>query len=266
MPITERELLEQYGSAACLGNTALFIGAGLSISAGYPPWSTLLDRSRKQAHIPSGIKDLPLMAEYIQQTIPGGRDVLEGNILAMLVAVDRHPTLGHHWLSKLPIDDVWTTNYDTLLEQVIPEVSVVSSDNDLQDHRRLQRRRIIKMHGSLTVDNPPGWLKSPVITRRDYEEYDIRNPRLWAALRATYLTKSMLFLGFSFTDPYIEVLLRLSRTLLNRGAPEHFTILRSPETPEAKRLHDLQVRDLETSGIAVCEVADYDALEPFSGG
>jgi len=121
----------------------------------------------------------------------------------------------------------------------------------------------MKMHGSLTPFNPPQWQKSPVITRQDYEEYEVRNPRLWAALRATYLTKSLLFLGFSFTDPNIDVLLRLSRTLLQVGAPEHFTVLRRPSDPQALRLHNLQVADLERTGVAVCEVANFDELEPI---
>jgi len=262
MTISSRELLTQYGIVALRGNAAIFVGAGLSISAGYPAWSKLLEQLRSQAEVPSTITDLPLMAEYIEQSIPGGRDALESHLLLALAAVDGHPSQGHRWLSELPIDDIWTTNYDTLLEQSIPGISIVSSDENLQDRRRLQRRRVIKMHGSLTMGVPPRWLIPPVITRQDYEEYDIRNPRLWADLRATYLTKSILFLGFSFTDPNIEVLLRLSRTL-HIGAPEHFTILRAPPTPEEKRLHDLQVRDLERSGIAVCEVADFNELEPF---
>jgi len=262
--ITERELLRLYGSAATAGNAALFVGAGLSLSAGHPTWTDLLAAPRAEAQIPAELDDLPLVAQYYIQTVAGGREALESHILSCLSdSTVTAANAGHRWIAQLPVDDIWTTNYDCLVEQAIGPSSVVASDDDLKERRHLQSHRVMKMHGSLTPSNPPQWRQSPVITRQDYEEYETRNPRLWAALRATYLTKSLLFLGFSFTDPNIDVLLRLSRTLLQVGAPEHFTVLRRPKDKQALRLHDLQVADLERTGVAVCEVSDFDELEPI---
>lgn len=263
MTISERELQRLYGSAATAGNAALFVGAGLSLSAGYPTWTDLLDEPKAEANIPAELDDLPLVAQYYVQTVAGGREALESRILSTLSSASIAESSGHQWLAQLPVDDVWTTNYDCLVERAMEPVSVVASDDDLKERRRLQRRRVMKMHGSLTASNPPEWRQTPVITRQDYEEYELRHPRLWAALRATYLTKSILFLGFSFTDPNIDVLLRLSRTLLQVGAPEHFTVLRRPSDQHALRLHSLQVADLERTGVAVCEVEDFAELEPI---
>lgn len=265
MPITERELLNQYGEAVTAGNAALFIGAGLSLSSGYPSWVDLLEEPRVTANIPDDLKDLPLVAQYFVEGTPGGREALESHILVMLGKVT--PTLapGYSELGRLPVDDIWTTNYDCLTERAIPGISVVASDADLKERRKLRRRRAMKMHGSLTMANPPSWKAPPVITRRDYEEYEGNHPRLWAALRATYLTRSLLFLGFSFTDPNIDVLLRLSRTLLRVGAPEHFTVMRRPSDPDESRLYELQVSDLEKSGVAVHEIGDWKELDPLLG-
>ncbi|SRR6266851_1477498 len=216
MPITERELLAQYGEAATAGNAALFIGAGLSAGAGLPGWSQLLEEPLAQAAIPKSLTDLPLAAEYIVQALPGGRDALEHHILTKLSADPGEPTEGHRCVAELPINDIWTTNYDCLIERALPDATPVFRDTDLLERRRLRPRRIIKMHGSLKLSAPSQWEASPVITRRDYESYEVNHPRIWAALKATYLTKSILFLGFSFTDPNIEILLRLSRSLLGK--------------------------------------------------
>jgi SIR2-like domain len=265
MPISERELLDQYGGAVTAGNAALFIGAGLSLSSGYPGWAELLDGPRSTANIPDDLKDLPLVAQYFVEATPGGRETLEAHILTMLGKVIPTVTPGYAELARLPVDDIWTTNYDCLVEKAIPGISVVASDADLKERRRLGRRRAMKMHGSLTMAQPLGWKAPPVITRRDYEEYEGKYPRLWAALRATYLTRSLLFLGFSFTDPNIDVLLRLSRTLLRVGAPEHFTVMRRPSEPDESRLYELQVADLEKSGVAVHQITEWKELDPLLG-
>lgn len=265
MPITERELLNQYGQAVTAGNAALFIGAGLSLSSGYPSWVELLKEPRAAANIPDDLKDLPLAAQYFVEGTPGGREALEGHILARLGKASATLTSGYRELGRLPVDDIWTTNYDCLTEMAIPDISVVASDADLKERRRLGRRRVMKMHGSLTTQEPPSWKAPPVITRRDYEEYEGKHPRLWAALRATYLTRSLLFLGFSFTDPNIEVLLRLSRTLLQVGAPEHFTVMRRPTEPDDARVYELQVADLEKSGVAVHQIDEWKELDNLLG-
>jgi hypothetical protein len=262
MPIPERELQQLYGSAAAAGNAALFIGAGLSLNAGFPSWNKLLDRPREEAEIPEDLQDLPLVAQYYVQGVPGGKDALESHILKEFSKIQVTSSPGHQWLAKLPVGDIWTTNYDCLIERSMAPISVVASDEDLRE-RGLQRRRVMKMHGSLTPNDPLQWRQPPVITRQDYEEYEARHPRLWAALRATYLTKSFLFLGFSFSDPNIEILLRLSRTLLQVGAPEHFTVLRRPSDPSECRLYELQVADLEKTGVAVCEIEDFAEIEPI---
>jgi hypothetical protein len=262
MPLSERELLDGFGGAAEAGNAALFIGAGMSLNAGYPTWHQLLEKPRADAQIPASLSDLPLVAQYYVQTVPGGREALENHILTRMAETTVHPDEGHALLAELPVDEIWTTNYDPLIEQMIQTKSVVSGDGDLADRRTLNRRRIIKMHGSVSADNKH-WLSRPIITRSDYETYESEHPRLWAALRATYLTKSMLFLGFSFTDPNIDILLRLSRTLLDIGAPEHFTVMRRPTDANDLRLHNLRVSDLEKSGIAVYEVDEFDELNPL---
>jgi hypothetical protein len=262
MPVSQRELIAKFGAAPTGGNAAIFVGAGLSRGRGYPDWKDLLAVPRDQARIPDTIKDLALVAEYYQRNVAGGRDALNMHVLRELEKARAEPGEGHHLLARLPIDDFWTTNYDCLIEEsAAVGLSVVYSESDLA-RRGAGRRRLVKMHGST---NPEGtaWVEKPVLTRSDYEGYEAKHPRMWAALKATYLTRSFLFLGFSFADPNIELLLRLARGLGELTSPEHFTALSRPREPNEIREHDLRVQDLETSGIAVYEIKDYYELNPL---
>lgn len=262
MPISEHLLLQNFGEAALAGNAALFIGAGLSRAAGHVDWNGLLRGPRAAAKIPGALTDLPLVAQYYVQSVPGGREALEQHILQELANADAEPTLGHAEIAKIPVSEIWTTNYDWLIEQSVPDARVIAKDDDLLE-RSVGGTRVTKMHGSLSRGTPVRWASPPVITRKDYEQYEQTHPRIWSALTATYLTRSILFLGFSFTDPNVEVLLRLARTRVNLGGPEHFTVLRRPTSRAELALYDHQVADLEKSGVAVVEIEDFSDLNPL---
>ncbi|MBW8173998.1 SIR2 family protein [Ornithinimicrobium sp. Arc0846-15] len=262
MPINADQLVRHFGQAVESRNSALFAGAGLSTDAGAPGWGELLGNLRAQAGVPSTLDDLPLVAQYIVENQPGGRATLESSILKSLKSATS-PGLGHETIARMPLDEIWTTNYDCLLEGAMPDARVVTSDDDLLDRTTHASRRLIKMHGSVSKDGS-SWEAPPVITRGDYEAYQGKNMRMWSALQATYLTRSTLFVGFSFSDPNIDILLRLSRTMPQKSShAEHFTVLRRPTEETAAKLHNLRVNDLEHSGVAVCEIEDYRDLTPL---
>jgi hypothetical protein len=101
-----------------------------------------------------------------------------------------------------------------------------------------------------------------VITRSDFETYEDQNRRLWALLRASYLSKTLLFLGFSFADANIEILQRLARRHGTAARDRHITVLKTPDgsDPDDLRRHHLKMRDLENSGVRVHEIAEYADL------
>lgn len=261
VPITRAELVETYGQAILSGNAAVFVGAGLSRAAGYPDWGSLLAPMQARCDIPDHA-DLPLVAEYIAlDRGKGGRDALETHILTTMIKIAPEPTSSHRDLRRLDIKEIWTTNYDRLLETAIPDAVVVAGGD--QVHSIATRRRaIIKMHGS--IDARDRWELPPVITRTDYERYELQHPRIWTVLRSSYMSRTMLFLGFSFTDPNIEILLRLARTLGTASADRHIAVMKPPngadDTSEDLRRYRLQAADLENSGVTVCEINDHNEI------
>jgi hypothetical protein len=259
--IDRSELVSIFGGAVDAGVASLFVGAGLSTAAGLPTWKDLLVPLAAEIGVAGEFADLPLLAEYYAQNAPGRRPALENHLRDALSSY-RTPAESHRLIAKLPIDEIWTTNFDPLLETAAPDTSVAAQDNDALDIGT-GRRTIIKMHGSLSLNATPTWTAPPVITRSDFEQYEDTHPRMWALLRASYLTSTMLFLGFSFADPNIDVLLRLARRYGTTAVDRHLTVLRRPSDPAGVRLHEMRVGDLENSGVHVCEISDFSELTPL---
>jgi hypothetical protein len=262
VPIERFDLVEDFGQAVLSGNAALFLGAGLSRDAGLPGWGDLLDPIRQRCNVPEH-HDLPLVAEYIVNDPRGGRQALEDHILAALTSPARRPARSHRLVARLRVPEVWTTNYDELIETAMTtagfNVALAVDEDTIREIASNSARTAIKMHGSIG-GRPPDWVAPPVITRTDYERYEDDHPRMWTVLRASYLSRMMLFLGFSFTDPNVEILLRLARTLGTAAGDRHIAVIKRPDPGEgddARRLHELRTADLQESGVRVCEISDY---------
>jgi hypothetical protein len=258
--VEPHDLVNQFGQAMLDGNASLFVGAGLSMAAGLPSWGAILEPARVEAQLPA-MTDYPLLAEYYVQNTHGGREKLGDLLWDETAAAGAVPTDGHRHIADLPLREIWTTNYDTLLEQVLPESFVAVREEDVQQIGG--RRYVAKMHGSVDPNCRRRWAQPPVISRSDYEEYEDNRPRTWALLRATYMTRVMLFLGFSFTDPNVELLLRLARRSRTANRDRHLTVLKTPTDDQERRLHQLRVIDLERSGIQTCEIDDFRELAPL---
>jgi hypothetical protein len=260
MTISRNELIDEFGSASDLGNAVLFIGAGISCGAGLPNWDELIDEPRKECQIPE-LQDAPMVAEYIENDESYGKRRLERHVLDKIAGVPAGSiecNENHELISRLDVQEIWTTNYDRLLEQACPDAAVVFNDDNLHE-AGTKEKTIIKMHGSISA-NCEQWDSSPVLTRTDYEMYESTNPRLWSFLRGTYVSKVMLFLGFSFRDPNVGMLLRLARQMGTAGSDRHLAIMKKPDEEGEAKEYELHVKDLEKSGIRVCTITDYHEL------
>jgi hypothetical protein len=264
VPIDQYDLVDSFGESALRGNGALFIGAGMSAAAGLPDWAEILEAPRLTAEVPR-LNDFPLMAEYISRSPHVGDHSLYTYVLDAICEADTGEIDEiHRLLSQLPVNEIWTTNYDQLIERACPSASVVISDDDIRSMGTVART-IIKMHGSIRPGPPRSWEHLPVLTRTSFETYEDKWPRTWALLRASYLSRTMLFLGLSFTDPNVDLLLRLARRHGTSVFDRHLTVMKRPDpnNRDALQLHNLRVADLENSGVRVCEIAEYEDLRPL---
>jgi len=110
---------------------------------------------------------------------------------------DEHfqPGLLHSLLLELPWRDVFTTNYDTLLERTEVSDRLYQSVFTAKDLTDTFSPRIIKLHGSFP-SHPPF-----VITEDDYRTYPQKRAPFVNTVQQSLIENSLVMLGFSGDDP-----------------------------------------------------------------
>lgn len=258
------------------GNAAVFVGAGLSRSCGYVDWKGLLKDVATELGLDIDQEsDLIALAQF-HQTKNMNRAKLDRLIIEEFT---KNTTLSenHRLVARLPIDSVWTTNYDKLLENAFQEahrrVDVKKTSDSLQLPLPGRSVTVYKMHGD--VDSP----QDAVLTKEDYETYDLTRELYSIKLKGDIVGKTFLFLGFSFTDPNIDYILSRIRALLGKDKGQHYAVMRWPPKPQksdfskpadfqqAKAKHayertrlDLRIGDLRRYGIEALMIDEYSEI------
>jgi hypothetical protein len=262
------DFYKEYGNALDNREAALFIGAGLSMPAGFKSWQELLREVATDLQLDIDLEtDLVSLAQF---------HVNEHRVRTRLnqLLIDEYNrdlklTPNHRLIASLSIDTVWTTNYDQLLEHAFREAGkrcdVKITTENFATTLRGKDVTVYKMHGDVTQPH------EAVITKEDYELYHIHREAFTNALRGDLMSKTFLFLGFSFTDPNIDYILSRIRALLGNNPRQHYCIMKYPRRPGADgtsqatydykmRWLELRISDLRRYGIEALLINDYNEI------
>lgn len=258
--------LKEYPAALADGVGAVFVGAGMSMAAGYPSWATLLREIGEELGVSSrDIQDLAALAQWsIQES---GSATRVRNVIKDQISKNYDVPPALDVIARLPVQHIWTTNYDRLVERAFAAIDrpldPLSGAKDLSLKPTPGATRLYKMHGS--IDR----LDDIVISTDDYELFRSRRGAYLPLLQAHLTSLSILFVGLSFTDPNIRHVLSLIRESFTEAPPEHFAIVRPPhpgdfdsEDEFRARLaqHNLWAKDLRRYGLIAVEIDDYDEV------
>ena len=242
-----------------VGEVTPFIGAGMSVDFGYPTWDGFLDRAireevddARQGELQAlrAQKEFLPLAEKLDAYTNGGAGELiaavfhESKMKPVEAPEDHYCRL----LQKMGVHTYVTTNYDRVIEALVPGVGVFlpTTLRKIEEITEQDRRRtpyLLKLHG--TYERP----ESLVLTERQYrenypEDASAVNP---AVLRHLWQNKVLLFLGCSLEKDYmVERMEAMSRE--NR-AVHHFAVMGLPETEaqlreKARALRQLKIRPI----------------------
>lgn len=262
MPLKRAAFLDAYQKALDEGVAAAFIGAGMSVPAGYIDWKGLLREIAEELDLDiDDESDLIALAQYhVNHT--RGRGRLNQKLMEEFTK-DATLTENHRFLATLPIDCVWTTNYDHFVEDAFTaarkRVDKKVTHGDLAMTKPKRDVVVYKMHGD--IDQP----NEAVLTKADYECYDDKRALFSQQLRGDLLSKTFMFLGLSFTDPNVNYILGRIRSLVGQNARPHYWITRDTQknaaatTAEKKRQRH-RIEDLKTYGIRTVLVSDYGEI------
>lgn len=190
-----RELTRRFAN----GKGALFVGAGMSKGAELPDWQELVAPLREQLVLDE-------KKSYSPEQIAGWYEIEFGRATMMdkvsgALRKKGHPTKCHELLATLPSDLYFTTNFDTLLEDSLGSADVVIDDVDFSKLDAPDKKQVIKVHGDLRKP------ESIVFTKSDYDHYLENRPAISELIRLTLMQRTVLFLGYSFSDRNLSTIL-----------------------------------------------------------
>ncbi|MGE6213057.1 SIR2 family NAD-dependent protein deacylase [Comamonas aquatica] len=140
----------------------------------------------------------------------------------------------HAQLLELPWSEVFTTNYDTLLERAAERLFdasyfTVCAREDIPQSKVLGRRRIVKLHGSFPSHRPF------ILTEEEYRTYPDRFAPFVNLVRQSLLENVFCLIGFSGDDPNFLHWLGWVRDMLDKHAlPVYLFLAQEPTLGERK--------------------------------
>ena len=190
------------------GHAAIMVGSGFSSNAqphshtndGFPDWTQLGKMFYEKLHgeindVKTEFLNVPTLAHEVEAAL--GRPALNRMLRDVIPDGEHEPSKLHQDLLQLPWSDVFTTNFDTLLERACN--SVISRKYDIvvnhEDLFYAKRPRIVKLHGSFPSVRPF------VITDEDYRCFPEDNAPFVNVVRQALLESTLCLVGFSGNDP-----------------------------------------------------------------
>jgi hypothetical protein len=266
---SKEEIIKDISKNLEKGELAIFAGAGLSSAAGHVDWKQLLYEPANELGLQSDKEsDLVALAQYYCNEAPDNRARLE-NLIIDLFSKPVEITENHRILSRLPIKTYWTTNYDQLIETSLKDVmkhpDVKYRIEHLTHSSPDSEAVVYKMHGDVEC---PG---TAILTKDDYEKYAQNSRPFVTALSNDLVSKTFLFIGFSFSDPNLEYILSQIRIAYppDKNKRFHYCFMRQPSLERDESTEDFEYRkrkfrlftkELERSNMRTIIVDKYEEI------
>lgn len=227
---------------------AVMLGTGFSANAekvssntpDMPMWSVLRKKMLNELEIEDYGQDALTVADLYESSF--GKTSLEAFLMNCIPDREFVPGELHERLLKLPWSDIFTTNYDTLLERGAEKVierrySYVYSAEDIPLARP---PRIIKLHGTFQRNRPL------VFSREDYRKYPVQNAPFVNFVQESIMENVFCLLGFSGTDPNFLQWIGWVRDNLKEYQPIIYLCgLLDITNHERKRLEKLNIQPID---------------------
>lgn len=253
---TRARFLREYATALEEGRAAFFAGAGLSRAAGYIDWTELLREFAEELGLNIDEEhDFPLVAQYHLDEHNNSRGRLSAKLRDSFEG--EATTAVYEQLARLRLPVVWTTNYDTAVEEAFraaglkPDVKPSGTLAAWTTSRTGAGVAVYKMHGDIA--DPA----NVVLCRDDYDVYASKYPHILDTLRSHLIERTFLFAGFSFTDPNLDHVLSTLRAYMGDHGRQHWALVKRDDNPRKAAKQDLWARHLKRYGLNVVFLADH---------
>jgi SIR2-like domain len=246
------------------GNAAVLVGAGFSRNAeGGKNVGTWVDLAKALAagmsptgrQLEASVANATQLAEQYEQLF--SRSHLEQVLKSVVPDEKLSPGALHHKLLSLPWSEVFTTNYDTLLERTAERLLdrsyfTVCCREDIPLSRVLGRKRIVKLHGSFSAHRPF------ILTEEDYRTYPQNFAPFVNLVRQALLENVLCLVGFSGDDPNFLSWIGWVRDMLDTHAlPIYLFVTEQPPRGQTLLLKARGVIPVVLPNADTGEASDY---------
>ncbi|WP_164483703.1 SIR2 family protein [Polaromonas sp. SP1] len=230
------------------GNAAVMVGAGFSRNAegghqlatwagmAQELWATL------NPGVPAPAFSSGLVTQLGEQYCRAFSTTDLEDLLKRLVPDERvSPGQLHDDLLRLPWTEIFTTNYDTLLERAADNIIerahfAVLCREDIPRSKVLGKRRIVKLHGSFPSQRPF------IFSEEDYRTYPEKFSPFVNMVRQSLLENVFCLVGFSGEDPNFLHWIGWVRDMLDKHTlPIYLFVSKEPSYGELKLLESRKV-------------------------
>lgn len=264
----------------------IFLGAGLSVGVGralgratfempspladdarFPSWPMLIERMQQELLKSASDDDTKSIDRFMREQDPldaaqlfrlrtdaqSYRDFLTAQFVTHPYDAARL-TPSHDALVELPVADLFTTNYDSLIELAFQrkgrELAVSSTPAEFLrvavDH---PETHLVKLHG--TWERPD----EIVLTRDDYARSRLERAEMFRQFAQTSRFSTFLFVGFSLRDPNFNLIRDEARAVMGDAMPRSYLVQEHVDPVMRQYLQALDVR--------VVELFSWNALPGF---
>jgi len=250
------------------GTVSVMVGAGFSRNAlpavmgarRFPLWTQLAECMAKGIGLPPEKTTDPLRLAQMYASLRTPTDLhrlIEGEI----PDAEHRPGPTHHRLLALPWADVFTTNYDTLLERAASEIferryEIVRAPMDIPMRRR---PRLVKLHGTVGIGHPL------IATEEDYRRYPNTYAPFVTLVRGAVMETVFVLIGFAGDDPNFLAWVGWVRDVLGVHAPNIYLCGLLDSTPAVNALlRERKVTPVDLSAMfptSLGEVRHVHAIE-----
>lgn len=237
----------------------IFAGAGLSRDNGLPTWNKIIEDFLNNDD--NDIKNADILVQNLKTELMDPLEVLEK-------IKDEKALILEHFENNLIIDDLVsethkilasitkkfiTTNFDKLIESNTQTKNIITFDSKYNLQKIGKKKDfVIKLHGDISKPD------SCIIFKEQYDELYKNDDQL-----ATFKLKSLLsdytflFIGFSFTDAYVNDLFNYMSELLDGLGPKHYML--SASDKKINNIENINIQDYNNMNIFLKKLANIRA-------
>jgi hypothetical protein len=202
-------------------NCSVFVGAGLSVQAGYPSTYRLIEYLIAESGIDpqsiQSIDDISVKLQRIKELIEvSGQNIYE--IMYRRFNEDHFQINGtiplYEYLVRTPFKSFITTNFDSCIERAAELQNITLSEIQVfpdLNSTNLELKKLYHIHGKINLDDLVNSSRSLVLTSDDFTNAYGESSSLPVFIRSIFGAHNILFIGFGLEERTMSDLLELSR-------------------------------------------------------